>query len=305
MTRFHHTFLLFLVPVFGLTSCEERSSNADDTVNVDTLTVKEIVKVEKLKEPERNPAILKGYYTLNVKDSGKSVLKQFNADELDIIYSLNRVDKKFIGRKDTVVVPKEFATNRSDYSPYPVYLPFLEQVNKVVLINQAIQAWASYENGKRAKWGPTSTGKKSTPTANGLFFANWKSKETRSTVDNDWILKWNFNINNTGGVGWHEYEMPGYPASHSCIRMFSEDAQWLYTWANQWVLNGPNTVVASGTPAVLFGDYPYGQPRPWYKLLEDPAANDLSAEAIENAISKFLPKMLEKQTEREAVAKVN
>jgi hypothetical protein len=30
-------------------------------------------------------------------------------------------------------------------------------------------------------------------------------------------LRWNFNIENKLGVGWHS--LPGYPASHSCLRL--------------------------------------------------------------------------------------
>jgi hypothetical protein len=45
-------------------------------------------------------------------------------------------------------------------------------------------------------------------------------------------LRWNFNIENKLGVGWHS--LPGYPASHSCLRL--EDAKLLYEWADEWQL---------------------------------------------------------------------
>jgi hypothetical protein len=54
------------------------------------------------------------------------------------------------------------------------------------------------------------------------FFTNWKAEETTSTF-NDEGLKWNFNIANKLGVGFHQYSLPGYP-SHSCLRLQERDA---------------------------------------------------------------------------------
>jgi hypothetical protein len=58
--------------------------------------------------------------------------------------------------------------------------------------------------------GPTKWGEKhKTPTG---LFSNWKAEETTSTFD-EWDLRWNFNIENKLGVGWHQYSLQGYPAS--------------------------------------------------------------------------------------------
>src|SRR5690606_41381418 len=62
-----------------------------------------------------------------------------------------------------------------------------------------VQAFAVYEKGVLMKWGPSNMGKKATQTPRGLFFTNWKGRRVRSTVDEEWILNWNFNIHNTGG----------------------------------------------------------------------------------------------------------
>src|SRR5690606_35072798 len=125
-----------------------------------------------------------------------------------------------------------------------------------------------YEKGQLIKWGATNMGKKATPTPTGLFFANWKGKRVVSTVNSSWILQYNFNIHNTGGVGWHQYEMPGYPASHSCLRLFLEDAMWLYDYAEQWTLQSGQKI-ANGTPVIVFGEYPWGQSKPWFAVLDN------------------------------------
>src|SRR5690606_24498723 len=113
------------------------------------------------------------------------------------------------------------------------------------------QAWAIYEYGDMKRWGATSMGKESAQTPTGLHFANWKGEEVQSTVDDEWILKWNFNIMNKEGVGWHQYDMPGYPASHSCLRLFEKDARFLYEWADQWVIEGTDNIKAHGTPTIV------------------------------------------------------
>src|SRR5690606_1839885 len=123
-------------------------------------------------------------------------------------------------------------------------------------------------------------GRKSSKTPTGLFFTNWKSKRSVSTVDDEWILKWNFNVHNKWGVGFHEYALPGYPASHSCMRLLSEDAQFLYNWADQWILKNDQVQLAHGTPVIIFGAYPFGEPRPWFKMVADPKALDIPVDTL-------------------------
>jgi hypothetical protein len=47
---------------------------------------------------------------------------------------------------------------------------------------------------------------------NWVFFFELEAEETTSTFDDEWDLRWNFNIENKLGVGWHQYSLPGYPA---------------------------------------------------------------------------------------------
>jgi hypothetical protein len=79
-------------------------------------------------------------------------------------------------------------------------------------------------------------------------------------------LKWYFNIDSYEGVSMHEFEMPGYAASHSCIRMLGRDARWFYKWGHEWVLEN-GKVKQDGTPVLIFGHYAYGKRPPWKRLL--------------------------------------
>jgi hypothetical protein len=134
-----------------------------------------------------------------------------------------------------------------------------------------------------------------------LFFTNWKGKEVRSSVKEEWILKWNFNISNRGGVGWHLYAMPGYPASHSCLRLLEEDARFLYDWAEQWMLKS-GQLVANGTPTIVFGSYPWGQQCPWKALMSNAKANEITVEMLQQETESFLPRIMEAQEKRAALS---
>jgi len=37
-------------------------------------------------------------------------------------------------------------------------------------------------------------------------------------------------------VSFHKFDLPGYPASHGCVRLPEEDAKWIYDWADHWTL---------------------------------------------------------------------
>jgi len=229
--------------------------------------------------------------------------KKYTERERYAILALNRLDSKSKWNSDTLVVPAKIDTTLMAYSPFPMQLDVLSDVKKFVVFSYPIQAYAVYSNGSLVKWGPTSMGKKTAQTTRGLMFANWKKKLAISTVKSEWKLPYNFNIHNTGGIGWHQYDLPGYPASHSCLRLLMKDAIWLYNYADTWILNpGGATKKANGTPVIVFGDYPWGKRKPWRNLLNDPNANNISVEEMTNLIKPHVEKMVAEQTNREKVA---
>ena len=237
------------------------------------------------------------------KDSAMAVFnKQFSEEDRYTILALNRLDSKNKWRADTLAIPDKIDHTLMMYSPFPTQLDVLKEVKKMVFFSYPIQAYALYENGKLIKWGPTSMGKKAAQTKRGLMFANWKKELAISTVNSSWKLPFNFNIHNTLGIGWHQYDLPGYPASHSCLRLLMNDAKFMYNWADQWILNkGGATVKANGTPVIVFGDYQWGGKKPWKNLILDPKSNDISVEELNNIINPHLEKILEEQRNREEV----
>lgn len=229
--------------------------------------------------------------------------KKYTERERYAILALNRLDSKSKWNSDTLVVPVKIDTTLMAYSPFPMQLDVLSEVKKFVVFSYPIQAYGVYSNGTLVKWGPTSMGKKTAQTTRGLMFANWKKKLAISTVKSEWKLPYNFNIHNTHGIGWHQYDLPGYPASHSCLRLLMKDAIWLYSYADTWILNpGGATTKANGTPVIVFGDYPWGKRKPWRNLLNDPNANNISVEEMTNLIKPHVEKMVKEQTNREKVS---
>lgn len=218
-----------------------------------------------------------------------------------ILAAINRVDVKHLQRLDSFLVPDVYDDSLQMYFPFPQQVDYLKEVSKIIIFSYPTQSFGAYENGKLVLCGPTNMGKKASLTPTGLFFCNWKSKETRSTVDKSWILKWNFNVSNMGGVGFHQYDLPGYPASHSCMRLWAEQAEFLYYWAEQWKLNSDQQLIAQGTPVVIFGAYPFGKPRPWFVLAQNPDALNLDESQLKEIIEPYLAKIIEAQQKRKAL----
>ena len=247
------------------------------------------------------PAIT--YTQVIKKDSINRYIKAADTNSLKIIAAINRADVKFLKRFDTIVVPSDLSLEVKYYFPFPLEAPFLAQVKKIIFFSYPTQSFAAYENGRLVYTGPTSMGRKKDMTPTGLFYTNWKAEETISTFNDEWKLKWNFNIENKLGVGFHQYEMPGYPASHSCLRLTENDAKDLYGWADQWTIKGTDNILAQGTPVIVFGSYAFGNSRPWRALAQNANALDISVQDLESVSTLYLPDIMQKQEKRDKIKK--
>lgn len=241
-----------------------------------------------------------GYRAITSKDSIRHALKYFSGDALPLLFAVNRVDSAHIVSLDTLLVPQDITLDLLQYSPFPSYAPALKDVHKLLLFSYPAEYFAAYENGRLVRSGPTSMGRKKDTTATGLFYCNWKAEETKSTFNDEWDLKWNFNIQNKEGIGFHQYTLPGYPASHSCLRLLEDDAKYLYNWADQWVIKGTDNIQVHGTPVIVFGAYPFGSRKPWRSLLSDPHALDLDTASLAQIIAPYLSDIMSKQQKRAA-----
>jgi len=240
--------------------------------------------------PASTPPTPRAFEVFKIQ-SRKSIAElqsRLGADSFEAMLKLNRIDRRHIHVGDLLVIPRANADLMSA-APFPIQLEVARNIPKLVLVSRRVQAFGAYESGMLVRWGPTSTGKKSTPTPAGLYHANWKARKTRSSVNASWILPWCFNLDNRAGVAFHQFDLPGYPASHGCVRLIEEDAKWIYDWAEQWTLSKiDQSILALGTPVVIFGDYTYGEKPVWKRLAEDPGATGISIADIDIALNRHL-----------------
>jgi hypothetical protein len=197
--------------------------------------------------------------------------KRFTAAQIDVLEMLNRRDRAHLIRVDPpvpgLIVPVTWVDDPLAYSPFPAEWPAVASSPKFLVVHQPLQAFGAYEYGKLVRWGPVSTGRKETPTPDGLFNLTWRARSRRSTDNEDWLLEWYFNFVNARGVSFHLFDLPGYPASHACARLLLRDAQWIYAWGDQWKLDETRrNVTTPGTPVLVMGPYPFGSPPAWFVL---------------------------------------
>jgi lipoprotein-anchoring transpeptidase ErfK/SrfK len=98
--------------------------------------------------------------------------------------------------------------------------------NPTIIVSKAQQSYSIVDNGKIIKRGKVSTGKKGYPTPSGSFVIHTKvdraySKKYRSWMNYVMLFKGN-------KYALHSGVVPGYPASHGCIRLTKNDAIYLY-----------------------------------------------------------------------------
>ena len=285
MTKIYKNISILIILICFLVACNKKDEPQQQTEI--PVTVLDTIKVD---PPLQRLDVVYSIDSLQTKTALDSFNNRFSSAQRKIIYALNRIDERKVWTGKELVIPDSISTDLMDYSPFPKELGMVDTIPKLVLISQRIQAFGLYESGKLIKWGPVSSGKKSTPTPNGLHYGNYKAKRKVSSVNEDWILPYYFNFMNFEGVGTHQYAMPGYPASHACVRLYMADAQYIYDWANMWTLNG-STIKSNGTPFIVYGEYDYDNKKPWLQLADSIESNNFTEDEIEvlrNHIKNYL-----------------
>lgn len=235
--------------------------------------------------PERSKPKNYTYSYLNTKEMN---LDSLGTKKIDILLAVNRMDETYLKKTDSILVPTDLTGDLEFYLPFPFEVKALDSIKKIIFFSYPSESFATYEYGILTHVGPTNMGKETAITPTGLFFTNWKAEETTSTVNDEWLLKWNFNVANNLGVGFHQYELPGFPASHSCMRLREKDAKMLFDFAEQWVLENDDKVKIKGTPVIVFGKYDFHAPKPWLALKNDPDALKITEEELETILTPHL-----------------
>ena len=221
----------------------------------------------------------------------ESLRGSFSDAQLSLLEKLNRADLEHLAQLPEVVVPVSWREDELSYSVLPLQYSSSEAWPTFLVVYLPGQVFGAYEFGDLVRWGPVSTGGRNSPTSAGRFALNWRSTGRASTVDPDWFMRWYFNFGNREGLAFHEYSLPGYPASHGCIRLLERDARWLFGWGQGWVVDSGRTrVVAPGTPVLILGRYDFDAPPPWRSLEWLSATVDLpSISTTETVIAPGVP----------------
>ncbi|MES2924471.1 MAG: ankyrin repeat domain-containing protein [Verrucomicrobiota bacterium] len=132
--------------------------------------------------------------------------------------------------RTTHLWPINFASRRNDVKMMRLFLgrdPLQEE--RRIEISLAEQRARIYDSGgKEIFTTQVSTGKKGYATPTGEFVITNKYRDWRSTLYNDASMPY-FQRLSCGDFGLHQGNVPGYPASHGCIRVPAGNAAKLYT----------------------------------------------------------------------------
>ncbi len=180
-------------------------------------------------------------FTCYTVKSGDSWQKLFpNPARRDLVMRINRINIH-LQRGMRIAIPKnQNDTNMLDYAPVRKHISPPNQKVIMVSLNENQLAFGAYNpDGSLQYWGPVSGGKGYCPdtgrgchTALGQFNIYHKGgagcRSTKFPVGRGGAPM-PYCMYFHGGFALHgSYEVPGYNASHGCIRMFVNDAEWLY-----------------------------------------------------------------------------
>ena|SRR3990167_5666507 len=157
--------------------------------------------------------------------------------ERSIIMKINKRNT-YLAPGTLVAVPTNLSDPLSQLSPFP--LQIAAPGEKELIFDPRKHAWAAYsEDGQLVRWGPASGGKKYCPdtgerctTAVGQFRIFSKGdadciSHVFPLPDGGAPMPYCMFFNT--GMAFHggPHEVPGYNASHGCVRVFVDDARWL------------------------------------------------------------------------------
>ena len=185
-------------------------------------------------------------------------------DQLALLEKINRVDRDHLANLQELVVPEPWTLDERAYVNLPLWYEPIEGLPKLLMVHLPAQVFGAYELGVLVRWGPLSSGARGSPTPNGLFHLNWRSRGHASSINPKWFMRWYFNFGNREGLAIHQYALPGLPASHGCVRLLEGDAQWLFDWGDAWALDrSGNGIARTGTLVWIIGQYDFDAPPPW------------------------------------------
>lgn len=179
-----------------------------------------------------------GYECVKVK-RGQSWFSMFpNEHDRSIVMRINRMNTQ-IWPGMTIAVPDNLKNSDiMDFAPFPRELPAPKE--KVIVIDPLYQAWGAYDsNGRLVRWGPASSGMPYCKDIDEPCFTHEGSFRVFSLGSSDCFstkfplpdggapMPYCMYFNNGQALHGEPNGLPGFNASHGCVRMYVNDAEWL------------------------------------------------------------------------------
>lgn len=173
-------------------------------------------------------------YTVKRGDTWKKLFP--DADQMDLVKRINRMNTSLY-RGMVIAIPDSLETPIMDFSPFDKQID--PPGHKTIIVSLSKLAFGAYNpDGTLEHWGPISAARGFCPdihhgchTSLGTFTIYQKEGEGcvstkfpvgRGGAPMPYCMFFH------GGFALHgSYEVPGYNASHGCVRMFVDDARWL------------------------------------------------------------------------------
>lgn len=191
-----------------------------------------------------------GFKCVKVK-RGETWEKLFHdSRDREMVKRLNRTNMPLKYRSWIVVPTNLNNLDILDLSPFPLNRD--TNGRKLLLVSLGQQAFGAYDaSGELVHWGPISGGKRYCPdvgrgcsTIKGSF--KIFRKQGPECISSKFPIETNggapmpYCMHFKGGFALHGSTLPGYHASHGCVRLFFDDAKWL----NQ-------NFISIGTPVIV------------------------------------------------------
>ena len=183
--------------------------------------------------------------------------------------TVNRKDIQFFRVGDTVMFPSSFEKDLRAYSVFPQWYEQGRDIEKIIFISNKWQSYACYHYGELVRFAAVNTGEEGKPTFPGRYAVNWKERFRLSSLDSTWKLPFTVNFHQYAGSAFHQFDMPGRPVSHSCVRQFLSDAEWLFKWVRSAKRDTNGRPIAfTGTPVIILDMFDYSRRRggPWWDV---------------------------------------
>lgn len=158
-------------------------------------------------------------------------------DQRNIVQRLNRMNTRLKSGMYVAVPPELETIDIMALSPFPFTIS--SPGSKLIVVDLTLLAWGAYDTeGVLLKWGPASGGrewcydiKEPGKTVMGrfqIYDVRGKNCISKQFPVEKGGAPMPYAMFFQGGYALHgSDEVPGYNASHGCVRLFNEDAKWL------------------------------------------------------------------------------